>query len=88
MSDPESEARMELLRDAILRVLDASSVMQGAQPEAVVVHVRAYGFEIKYDEAVRELQYLADKGLARQQPRPLNPNIKSWHITAAGRDVI
>lgn len=82
-----NDAQLELLRGALLRVLDAGPA-RGLTAEAVAGLVVRFGHEIDEATATRELTYLADKGFVAQVAQPLNPRNTAWRITAAGRDAL
>jgi len=84
--DPQ---RREDLQLSILRVLDANPSRFGLPLDAVVLHVSRYGFaHITRDVVEVELDYLREKGLVDNPPKPIEPSLRVWVRTAAGRDFL
>jgi DNA-binding PadR family transcriptional regulator len=79
----------ELLRLALLRVLDANSTRYGLGLEALCHLASSFGFYLPEPELVdSELRYFEDKGLATQIVKQISPENRAWRITAAGRDLL
>lgn len=79
----------ELLQIAILRVLDANGTKFGLAAEAIKLHVGPLGFQDVTKEKVEtELEYLQGSGLVEVPPKIVNPNLRTWKRTAAGRNYL
>lgn len=79
----------ELLRLALLRVLDANSTRYGLGLEALRHLAASFGFYLPESDRVEaELRYFEDKGLATQIVKQISPENRAWRITAAGRDFL
>lgn len=79
---------LELLREAILRVLAANKTPFGVPIEAVRLRVYHLGFSVDRDQLLPELDYLVDKGLVALKDKTISPEVRAWRITAAGRDYL
>ncbi len=81
--------RRELLRLALLRVLDANSTRYGLGLEALRHLSASFGFYMPEPELVEaEMCYFEDKGFAAQIAKPISPENRAWRITANGRDYL
>ncbi len=79
----------EQLRLSLLRFLDAHvEVSSRGLAEALLLQMaRAEGrLELTLAELRAELLYLKDRNLICQVPKPISPELRSWRITADGRD--
>ena len=85
-TDPQSR---EQLRLSVLRYLDRASgrfLYESLIRELISAD---FGGQISGEAVHSEMLYLRDKGLVRNptpDERPISPEIRSWTITAAGRD--
>jgi hypothetical protein len=80
--------QIELLRAAILRVLDANHSSFGLSAEAVGAFLPAQGFAVSISETQTHLDWLVDNRFAVCPTKALNPDAKFYRITAAGRDLL
>lgn len=79
----------ELLRLALLRVLEANPTRYGLGIEALRHLVYAFGFSLPEAECVEnEIRYFEDKGFVTGIAKPISPENRVWRITAAGRDFL
>jgi DNA-binding PadR family transcriptional regulator len=79
----------ELLRLALLRVLEANSTRYGLGLEALRHLTTPFGFYLPEPELVEaEIRYFEDKGFATQIAKPISPENRAWRITAGGRDYL
>ena len=77
----------ELLRLALLRVLEANPTVYGLGLEALCHLASRFGFTSPEPSAVAlEIQYLEDKGLVLPVNKVVSPENRAWRISAAGRD--
>jgi hypothetical protein len=77
----------ELLRLALLRVLEANATPYGLGIEALRHLASQFGFLSPESAAVAlEVQYLEDKGFVLPVNKVVSPENRAWRITAAGRD--
>lgn len=80
-------ADREQLRLSLLRYLDRDgSAVFGLPTARLHATARAEGFAADPAQTERELDYLAEKGLAAEVPKTLSPENRAWKLTAAGRD--
>lgn len=79
----------ELLRQAVLTVLEANNTRFGLGVDAIAFHAKGYGFPA-LDRATLEpeLEYLQEKELIAEVTKTLSPENRVWKITAAGRDFL
>jgi hypothetical protein len=77
----------ELLRLALLRVLEANATAYGLGLEALCHLAAPFGF-VEPDAAAvaMEIQYLEDKGFVLPVNKVVSPENRAWRISAAGRD--
>ena len=80
-----SEQR-ELMRNAILGILDANGSKYGVGLGAIAIFLRPLGFRVSADELRPEVQYLEDKGFVLPISKLVSPENRVWRITAEGRD--
>lgn len=81
------EAR-ELLRLALLRILDEQDSRFGLSEPVLAALVHRYGFQPGVDVVQVELDYLRGKSLAETITKQLSPENRHWRITATGRDLV
>lgn len=83
---------IKLLRESILRVLDAnSSIRFGLSAQALCVHLVPFGFRIVAPEAERQLDYLSGAPLehvAIIDAGGFSPEVRTWKITTRGRNFL
>lgn len=83
-----STEERELLRLAILRVMEANRTAFGLPAPALGLQLWRFGFQVDPAELAVELDYLLDKGLLALKEKFISPENRAWRITAAGRDFI
>ena len=83
MTTPE---KRELLRIAILRVLEANTSRFGLGITALIHMLGAYGTVGAPDDVRFEVYYLHDKGFLTPVDKAISPENQCWRITAEGRD--
>ena len=84
-----SPEKRELLRLALLRVLDANHTRYGLGLTALGHLGLSFGFfSATTAELERELHYLEDKGYVTAVFKVISPENRVWRITAAGRDFL
>lgn len=83
-----SPEERELLRLALLRVLDTNRTAFGLPAPALGLQIRRFGFQVDPAELTVELEYLLDKGLVALKDKVISPENRAWRLTAAGRDFI
>lgn len=83
-----SEPNKELLRKAILRLLDENDTRFGLDAQAIATLLPAQGFNIPTSEAQTELDILVDWRFIRVTNRPLDRTRRAFSITAEGRHQI
>jgi hypothetical protein len=77
----------ELLRLALLRVLETNATSYGLGIEALRHLAAQFGFPSPKPAAVAlEIQYLEDKGFVLPVNKVVSPENRAWRISAAGRD--
>lgn len=77
----------EQLRLSLLRFLDANSSRYGLPTPFLLQHARSEGrHDLDKPSVEAELQYLADKGYVAEVLKGISPEMRSWRITADGRD--
>jgi hypothetical protein len=80
-------ASRELFRRNLLRQL--VQIRAFAAPAAVLRNgAQIEGFDVSIAVVTDEMQYLCDKGLAREESKLLSPEVKRWRLTAEGRDYV
>ena len=77
--------KIELLDNALLKVLDANNTTWGLQAPALRLFAREFGFNPSPEQTVSRLEYLTEKGMAREVPKALNKANRAWKISDAGR---
>jgi hypothetical protein len=78
---------IEEFRLSLLRYLDEDgSATFGLPTLRLFARGMGEGFRNLQEDTERELEYLVEKGLAREVDKVLSPANRSWKITAAGRD--
>ena len=84
-----SPEQREQLRLSLLRFLDGNLTAYGLSANLLLAFARSEGRPgLTLAETRVELEYLADKGLVSQTPKPISPENRAWRITAAGRDFL
>jgi hypothetical protein len=78
----------ELLRLALLRVMDANKTGRGLGPVALKSLIGTYAATASVEEIAIELSYLADKEMVASVDKRISPELTAWRITATGRDFI
>lgn len=78
----------ELLRLAILEVLEANPGPYGLSSFTLAHLVRPYGPRPDLETLEAELHYLAGKGLVEPGSKSISPELGIWRITASGRDLM
>jgi hypothetical protein len=79
----------EQMRWSLLRFLARRPWAYGLPTSVLHAHVRLEGLpHITRADVEAELQYLEDKGLATCINKAISPELRSWRITAAGRDLL
>lgn len=77
----------ELFRRALLEALDANGTRYGLGLAALRLHLAPFGFPGSNTADIeRELLYLIDKGFVAEVTKAVSPELRSWRITAPGRD--
>jgi hypothetical protein len=79
----------EQLRLSLLRFLDASAeaTSRGMAESLLWQMARNEGRTgLTLEEVRAELMYLKDRNLICEVPKPISPELRSWRITADGRD--
>lgn len=80
-------ADRELLRIALLRVLEANNTRFGLGAPALRLSLGQWGFRDLDEKTLGvELGYLFDKGFAAVVAKDISPEMQTWRITANGRD--
>ena len=75
----------ELLREAVLRVLDMNRTRFGLPATAIRLHVGQFGFPgASVEQIQEEADYLVGKGLAREVLKIISREITNWQITQEG----
>ena len=83
----------ELLRMAVLRVLDANRTRWGLNIASMALHLRIYGFTVAnfageekafHDAIADSLQYLCDKGVTEEVLKGADAGNRAWRITDKG----
>ncbi len=78
--------RTQLLRAAILRILDANHSRWGLAAHAVSVLLPLQGFpDVAESETRTHLDWLLDRRWVTTANSPLNPDARHYRITADGR---
>ena len=77
--------KTELFDNALLKVLDANNTLYGLQAPALAMFTREFGFAPSEPETVRRMEYLTEKGMAREVPKLLSKANRAWKISEAGR---
>lgn len=78
----------ELLRVAILKVLEATPKKYGLGATALGHLVVTYGFTPSVDELEIQLRYLDSKKMIEPVNRDLSPENYAWQITGTGSDYV
>jgi hypothetical protein len=87
MTPEEKNRQRELLRIALLRVLEANGTRFGLAPFGINLHIGMYGFTgASLADIAWELDYLHDKGFVELVAKQISPENTTWRINAAGRD--
>jgi hypothetical protein len=82
------EAR-EQLRISLLRFLSANPSKFGLPVKFLTTHAKMEGRpQLTQDQVEAELTYLADKGLVAELTKAISPEVRSYRITAEGRDYL
>lgn len=81
-------AQRENFRLALLSVAHANGSRYGLPVASFALFARRFGFDEAPAIGERELDYLTDKGLLAEVPKPISPEVRAWRITAAGRDFL
>lgn len=77
----------ELLRISLLRLLGRRPWQYGLPTAVLHAHARLEGMpHVSRDQVEAELLYLTDKGLVDIVDKRISPELRSWRITANGRD--
>lgn len=85
MTTPE---KRELLRIAILRVLEANTGGFGLGVTALIHMLGAYGTVSTPEEVQCGVYYLVGKGFVMPVNKPISPENQCWKITAEGMDFV
>lgn len=80
-------AQREQLRLSILRYLSANPTRFGMGAQLLRQYLVAEGSPADDASLDAELLYLSDKGLIQEAAKPISPEMRSWRITATGRDL-
>jgi hypothetical protein len=83
-----SPENRQLMRLAILRVLDSNNTRFGLSTDAIVAHIIRYGHREHRDVVEQEIHYLFDKGLVGRVTQLVSPELRLWMIHANGRDYL
>lgn len=79
----------EQLRLSLLRFLESNPTRWGLSSELLTQMARSEGRQgLKLQDVERELEYLKDKGLCEEIPKVLSPEVRTWRISAQGRDYL
>ncbi|MHB8520716.1 MAG: hypothetical protein ACYDH9_08150 [Limisphaerales bacterium] len=78
----------EHFRNTLLVILDANQTRFGLPVSALVIHTRSRGNAVAVEQIDEELQYLKDKGFVELVVKVISPELRSWRITASGRDYL
>jgi hypothetical protein len=82
-----STEQRELLRRAILSILEANNTRFGLGATALLHMLPAYGFRgLTIGDVEPTLLYLAGKGLIQTVGKLISPENNCWRITAEGSD--
>jgi hypothetical protein len=88
MSEDNHAVGRELLRRALLLVLDANGSPHGLGKQALALLIHQFGARANGDQVSAEMQYLEDKGLVTRVQKTISPENGLWRITAEGRDFL
>lgn len=77
---------LEQVRMSLLRYLGLNPTPYGLPVRLLRQYLAAEGQRCSEDEILAELLYLGDKALVAETTKLLNPELRSFRITAAGRD--
>ncbi len=80
-------AQRERLRLSILRYLAANPTRFGMGAQLLLQYLVAEGSPVDETSLDAELLYLSDKGFIQEASKPISPEMRSWRITANGRDL-
>ena len=80
-----SEPNKELLRKAILRLLEENDTRFGLDAQAIATLLPGQGFTIPTSEVQAEVDMLVDWRFIRVTNRPLDRTRRAFAITAEGR---
>ncbi len=83
-----SPEQRELLRLALLRVMDANQTGRGLGAGSLTFLIGRFGASASIEEINAELVYFADKGFVTAVQKAISPELTAWRITAEGRDWI
>ena len=79
----------ELFRRALLEALDANGTRFGLGVSALRVHLGPFGFPGAATADIEaEITYLQDKALVTEVTKQVSPELRSWRLTAQGRDYL
>ncbi|HWY76869.1 MAG TPA: hypothetical protein VN281_14705 [Verrucomicrobiae bacterium] len=78
----------ELLRIAVLRVLDTNPSGKMFGRASIALLCNQYGFAPSLAEISAELHYLESAGLIKVRDKTISPEVQTWQITKAGMDFV
>jgi len=72
----------------IMLLLCAAKAPLGLTLETAKVVLNSKGFRSSGEDIQAEITYLVDKGWMAELTKRLSPEIRSWRVTAEGRDFL